>query len=330
MINPRVSVALPVRNGRRYIAEAVDSVLGQTLSNLELIIFDNASTDGTDDICRRYAERDSRVRYYRSEVNRGAAWNYNRVAQLARAEYFKWMAHDDVISPRFLERCAAVLDEDPIAVACCARTIDIDEGGCFTRARNFNLNCSDGKPHRRFHDLICINHSCFLVFAVVRLSVLRQTAMVGPYVSSDRVLLAELALHGRLREADGCLLMHREHPLRSTRAIPVLQERIAWFDPAKAGRLTFPNWRLLKEYAACIRRAGLPAPEQILCYGQLLPWLRQNGRALRNDLSHAARRWLRRRRRGPCEPGRRPACNAQPGLKPDAHGGTLDGQPAKT
>src|SRR5688572_10868700 len=99
--NPRVSIGLPVYNGENYLAEAIDSILAQTFEDFELIISDNASTDRTQEICEAYAAKDGRIRYYRSEVNKGSAWNFNRVFELARGEYFKWAAHDDYIAPEY-------------------------------------------------------------------------------------------------------------------------------------------------------------------------------------------------------------------------------------
>jgi len=93
---PRLCIGLPVYNGEEYLAQAVESVLGQTFDDFRLIISDNASTDGTEEICRSYAQRDSRVEYHRVGENRGAAWNFNRVVGLADSEYFQWATHDDV------------------------------------------------------------------------------------------------------------------------------------------------------------------------------------------------------------------------------------------
>jgi glycosyltransferase involved in cell wall biosynthesis len=76
---PRVSIGVPVFNGERFLAETLDSLLNQTFSDLEVVISDNASTDQTEEICRAYAAHDARIRYYRNDVNRRAAWNHNRV-----------------------------------------------------------------------------------------------------------------------------------------------------------------------------------------------------------------------------------------------------------
>ena len=93
------------------------------------MISDNGSTDRTEEICRRFAQRDARIRYSRQETNQGAAWNYNQVVHLAAGEYFKWAAHDDLITPDYLEKCVAVLDGDPGLVLCCTDDQDIDVDG---------------------------------------------------------------------------------------------------------------------------------------------------------------------------------------------------------
>ena len=74
---PRVSIGMPVRNGERFIRETIDSLLSQTFEEFELIICDNASTDHTEEICRDYERRDSRVRYHRNPRDIGPAGNHN-------------------------------------------------------------------------------------------------------------------------------------------------------------------------------------------------------------------------------------------------------------
>ena len=81
---PRLSIGLPVYNGKEYLAEALDALLGQTYTDFELIISDNASTDGTAEICRHYEKEDPRVRYFRQPRNVGLAPNHNFVVEKAR------------------------------------------------------------------------------------------------------------------------------------------------------------------------------------------------------------------------------------------------------
>ena len=126
---PRVTVGVPVFNGESFLAETLDSLLNQTFSDFEIVISDNASTDRTEEICRAYAARDPRIRYYRSDANRGAAWNHNRVFELARGEYFKWNSADDLCAPEFLARCVAALDEDASAIMVCSNVLVSDDYG---------------------------------------------------------------------------------------------------------------------------------------------------------------------------------------------------------
>lgn len=94
---------MPVFNGEKYIREALDSLLAQTFTDFELIISDNASTDGTEAICREYVKKDPRIRYVRQPENRGGAANFWFLLDEAWSEYFIWAACDDIRSHDYLE-----------------------------------------------------------------------------------------------------------------------------------------------------------------------------------------------------------------------------------
>src|SRR3989442_255266 len=144
---PRVSVGMPVYNGERYLAEAVDSLLAQTYEDFELIICDNASTDRTGEIARSYAARDTRVRYARNEKNLGAGGNFRRAVALASGEYFRWAASDDVCAPQSLARCVEVLDQEPAAVLAYPSTRFIDEHGRVTGRSEEHTSELQSRPH---------------------------------------------------------------------------------------------------------------------------------------------------------------------------------------
>jgi len=106
--NPKISIGMPVYNGVKYIREALDSLLGQTFTDFELIISDNASTDNTEAICREYAAKDERIRYIRQPHNLGASANFKFVLDEALGEYFMWAAADDVWDKNWIEKLLPV------------------------------------------------------------------------------------------------------------------------------------------------------------------------------------------------------------------------------
>jgi glycosyltransferase involved in cell wall biosynthesis len=107
---PRVTIGMPVYNGKRFLGRSLESLLGQTFSGFELIISDNASTDGTAEICAALAARDPRIRYIRQPENRGSQANFNVVLQEACGEYFMWAAADDEWDPDYVETLVRFLD----------------------------------------------------------------------------------------------------------------------------------------------------------------------------------------------------------------------------
>jgi glycosyltransferase involved in cell wall biosynthesis len=274
--NPCLSLGMPVFNGGKYIEQTLLSLLNQSFHDFELIISDNASIDATEEICRDYASQDKRIRYYHNVKNLGAAPNFNRVFQLSFGQYFKWAAHDDLYERDFLLKCVEKLEQDPTVILVYSQAVDIDHEGRFLRKIDYDLHVDSIKPYERFRYLTCVNHSCFPIFGVIRSHILKETLLIGSYVASDRVLLAELALWGKFYEIPEPLFLHREHPLRSTRAIPDLRMRLAWFATDKANRLALPTLRLFKEYIFAIRRPPLSFSDKARCYSQLIRWWRSN------------------------------------------------------
>src|SRR5690606_32722188 len=122
-------IGLPVLNGERYLAEALDSILAQEFADYELIVADNASLDDTGKIAERYAALDPRIRYLRHERRHGAAFNFNFTARVSGGKYFKWAAHDDLSGPSLLVDCLDVLESDASAVLCYPRAVEIDAAG---------------------------------------------------------------------------------------------------------------------------------------------------------------------------------------------------------
>jgi glycosyltransferase involved in cell wall biosynthesis len=283
---PRVSIGLPVYNGERFLAEAVESLLAQDHTDFELLLADNGSTDGTPEICERFCRLDPRVRYLPSAVNRGAAWNFNRVVDAARGEYFKWAADDDLYDPAFISGCVEVLDSRPDVVVCFTEAVEIDDTGEVFHKRG-PINVADlPEAADRFRAMLLDEVYCYAVFGVIRTAVLRSTALIGPYTTSDRVLLAELALHGRFVERAEPHFLHREHAGRSMYAYADDRDRMGWFDTSRDGSRSMPRWRVGVGYARALRRAGRWLPRSTRARGAatLAGWAWVNRSALAREL----------------------------------------------
>lgn len=228
---------MPVYNGERYVAAAIGSVLAQDYADIELIITDNASTDATEAICRAAAARDQRVRYVRNPRNLGAAPNYNRGFELADGAYLKWCAHDDLLSPNFVSACVAALERDPEASLAFAKTVCIDPDDRPVDGPDHDETPAllDPQPERRFYRAITLGGTCFPIFGVFRMSMLQRSTLHRSYYGSDRALIAEAALLGKLLRVDEATFYNREHPTRSIRMVDHA-ERSRWQDTSRSSR----------------------------------------------------------------------------------------------
>jgi glycosyltransferase involved in cell wall biosynthesis len=266
---PRVSLALPVYNGEKFVAEAIRSILDQDYENFELIITDNASTDGTERICRDFAASDGRIRYVRNEYNLGAGPNHNLGFELSVGEYFKWCAADDCISRKYICTCVSILDSNPDVVLVYGATQSIDEDGRLIPLVG-DMMCplpeGDG-PARRFRRHLTDKGTNFETFGVFRSDVLRKTKLHRSYYSSDRALISEMALLGRFVYVPGIVFYSREHPDRSMN-IRDRRARVTWQDTGVKSKYDLAHCkRLAHLIEIAIRHRGL-AP-----LGETLPFL---------------------------------------------------------
>lgn len=232
---PLVSIGLPVFNGARFLSQAIDSILAQSFTDFELVISDNGSTDETPDICQRYTAADPRVRYFRLNQNMGAAFNYNRVFGLSRGTYFRWAAHDDIISPHFLQVCLDVLGshiqiaDSPAIVY--PRSAWIDENGNVIHLDRCPMHITASSALRR--GLHAVNHMSNgnPIFGLIPRETLRKTRLIDSFITSDYVLIFELALSGDIVRVDEVLFHRRFHSGMSRQANVKKDDVLAWFDP---------------------------------------------------------------------------------------------------
>lgn len=280
---PRLSVGLPVYNGEQYLSASLDALLGQSYGGFELIISDNASTDATPDICRRYQKLDSRVRYVRQPRNVGAAANHYFVFQESRGELFKWASADDLYAPHLLERCVGALDEFPDIVLAHSWTAAIDDDGRVTQALDYPLMTSSRQAPERFRSMLYGTGEddegvirADDQYGVVRAHVLRRVLPQGSYYHSDRTMMAAVALHGPFHQTPEWLYFRRDHEGRPQHACRTIRTWCANLDPRRADRCRHPTARLVVEYPlgylVAIRAAPLSSADRRACYVHLGQW----------------------------------------------------------
>ena len=264
-MRPRVSLALPVYNGEKFVADAIRSILDQDYRDFELIITDNASIDATEGICRQFATSDDRIKYFRNERNLGAGPNFNLGFELSSGDYFKWCACDDCLSPNFVASCVTALDLNQSAVLAYGTTQIIDaDGRPVSQTGSVLTGMDEEGPVGRFEKVIGEVGTCYEVFGVFRSAALRQTTLHRPYYGSDRALLAEMALLGPFLCVPGIVFYSREHAGRSIN-IADKKARVAWHNTQAKTRHSLEHWRLLGHLMQlAFRRRRLAPPSQTL------------------------------------------------------------------
>jgi glycosyltransferase involved in cell wall biosynthesis len=201
---PAVSIGMPVYNGARFIQEALDSVLAQTYADFELIISDNASTDGTEAICRKYASKDTRVTYIRQPANAGSCSNFNYVLEHARGTYFTWLAHDDCLDPSFLDVMVRYLNEHADVVLCSGDVRVVEDGDVLRTIRLEMLRDHEDWARARSNLFTYSVDLTILIYGVYRLSVMRthqiqvQSGWMGMLLGLEYSILPRMALQGRV------------------------------------------------------------------------------------------------------------------------------------
>lgn len=190
----KVTIGLMVYNEATHIGQTLDSIRRQGFQDFEIIVGDNASTDGSSELIAELAREDCRIVHIRRPTNVGALRNWNEIVQRATGSYFILAGGHDIWSEHYLERLVDCLDGNKQAVLAFCKTQWIDAEGNDLPVPTSVLDTSGMSSLGKFVSLMFANQH--YLYGMVRTSVLRKTRLQLDILGSGEILLQELAQQG--------------------------------------------------------------------------------------------------------------------------------------
>ena len=290
--SPKVSIGMPVYNMESTLPEAINTVLNQTFSDFQLIISDNASDDGTEEICRAAARQDSRVIYHRNPVNI-LAENFHLTLLLSKGKYFMWASADDARRPEMIARCVEVLEANPEAVLAYTHTELLDPA-TGTRRKYFDSYRLDQEDlAERYVSLIQSLDLGNAIYGLYRRSV---QSTIPPFARgssrfiafTDAVFLANVVLQGKVIQIPEMLFIRRRGKSKAWTDNIAYIERCA-FPNFLTNGVTLPASESIQEHVRDLMASTLPV-ETKLRLNQITYEIYSNrwGNALSFEINRAA------------------------------------------
>jgi glycosyltransferase involved in cell wall biosynthesis len=194
---PAVTVGIPTYNRAAGLQRALESVLGQSEQDLEVIVADNASTDETPEIIARAVAGDERIRYLRHDANQGLTANFNAVLEAACGQYVMVLADDDWIEADYVARCRATLDADShLALVCGSPIYHEPDGNTFA---GVEIDLLDPDPAHRVRRYFATVTDNVCIYGLIRKGLIDQVLPMRNCLAGDWLLIARLAFLGSLR-----------------------------------------------------------------------------------------------------------------------------------
>lgn len=216
--DPRIVICIPVYNEKKYIKELLESIKGQTSINYCVVISDNASDDGTSDICENFVNMEPNFRYHRHSVNRGAIYNVKWLIENTKSKYISIIGAHDVIHKDFVRIHCEYLDMHPEYIHSYSNVCWIDEDGRRTRSTNGgNFATEDTVGIRRFFASMQSGYEYTAINSVFRREAF-ETAGWPNVMGPDCIVMARSLFEGFSKRHDVELYYRREFKNRESTA----------------------------------------------------------------------------------------------------------------
>lgn len=263
-MKPLISVGMPVYNEEKYLRESIESILDQDYDNFELIISDNASSDGTERICRDLAIRDTRIKYSRNIENIGAIDNFNKVFIEAKGDYFMFAGGHDLWSNNFMSSCLDILQSDSSSVISFASTVWIDEENNPVKKRSLFYDTGDSDPVTRF--MYVLWGPMNPVYGLIRTDSLRKVRLDTKTIGADLILLSELSFLGQFSYNSEAVWFRRIKHGEETREQKIIRYQNVLFSKGNKLLKIMPHVKIPFELWRSIAKADLSLKDKIYIY----------------------------------------------------------------
>jgi glycosyltransferase involved in cell wall biosynthesis len=197
--NPKLTIGLMVYNEADYLDKTFESIFSQDIDNYEILVGNNASTDGSSEIIDKWAKKYPEIVHIKRPFNIGALQNWNDIIERARGEYFVLAGGHDLWSPTYLKSLIDYLDFNKRVVIAFAQTQWIDECGNNLSIPTSLLDTSGMQPLAKFVSLMFAGQH--YLYGMMRLSAVKKTRRQLEVIGSGEIFLQELAQYG-----DFCLV----------------------------------------------------------------------------------------------------------------------------
>jgi glycosyltransferase involved in cell wall biosynthesis len=264
---PLISIAMTVFNAASFLAKSIESLLAQDYKNFELIISDNASEDGSSDICQEFAKRDNRIQYYRNTTNMGPARNSYKAADLCSGDFIMPAADHDMYHPNFISRLLELLQQDESVVLAYSRSVYIDENDKTIELMPDVVDTRGLGVCQRFSKIIWEFGWMNMVYGLYRTEVFKTVWHASPTIGADHVMIAKLCLLGSIAQIDEPLFYRRRNrPEEDTQECT--KRQMALFVGSNYEAL-IPWTRLAYEHLNVVSESKLSDKEKELLYEEV-------------------------------------------------------------
>jgi glycosyltransferase involved in cell wall biosynthesis len=247
--SPIVTIGIPVYNEERFLALAIESVLKQSLTNFELIITDNCSTDNSYQIAMSYAEKDNRIKVYRHDKNMGIPYNFRYSLLQATTKYFVWLGAHDLFTTDYLRNTVEYLEKNENVLMVYPNAEWIDTENKFISKLEEDIETIGLSKKNALKKVLKNNDSGIAVHGVYRTSILNSV----PFGMDEILMFFIVAIHGDIVKLNFAGILFRvirvetvEERLKRYKDIKILNKSTLSFTIARIRKHLFYTWKVSK------------------------------------------------------------------------------------